>query len=80
MGELRDYFVTGLEDFIDFSQATPCPKLPARVLLDDPVKMVSFNVRKGDCDFYIMVDYDDYYRSHHTDIQPDLGLWYLKNW
>ena len=66
MGELRMFFVEGLGDFVTFVLDTPCPKLPARVLLADSVQMVSLNIRKGDTDCYTMVPYEEYFRSHHV--------------
>lgn len=67
MGELRTYFVEGLEGFVNFHYDTPCPKLPARLLLDDESRMLSLNIKtKGedgeDCDLYTMKPYP---LSHH---------------
>ncbi len=64
MGKVRDYFVAGLEGFVDFFYDTPCPKLPARILLDDFTEMLSLNIRKDDCDCYTMKPYPI---SHHIE-------------
>ncbi len=66
MGELRTFFVEGLEDYVDFVLDTPGPKLPARVLLDDSAQVVSLNIRHGDIDGYTMVPYEEYFKSHHV--------------
>ncbi len=67
LGQLRDYFVEGLKHCVNFETSTPCPKLPARILLDDLARMISLNIKEGDCDCYTMEPYDI---SHHIDITP----------
>jgi hypothetical protein len=67
MGELRDYYVEDLDGFVDFETSTPCPKLPARILLDDFVGVISLNIREGYVDCYTQIDYPP---DHHLDINP----------
>ena len=64
MGEVRDYYIEDLAGFVDFFYDTPCPKLPARILLDDFTEMLSLNIRKDDCDCYTMKPYPI---SHHIE-------------